>query len=487
MKLGGYIGPIIAILIPFLLFELLRNSSYDLRVAAPHGHFYIVSIAAVLAMAIGVAIGMAGSRLRSIKVIFLSLAFISLAGIFAIHGLSTPGFLHHLNHLPPISAQLSIILATFWLWLSSLSSDHVLVAYLSRWKNRLIFIWTAAIGIFGIAALMFPLIFDYIPLHQNPLKTVLTISVVALNGYTLVSYFRSYRYTKFPLQLAIVYSSCWFIVSQLIMAMGETWRLSWWLYHLLLLASMLLMITGFIKQFAAQRSVNQVIHSLFTVDPLERITNCISPSVKALILATESKDTYTAGHNFRVTMYALRIGEELKLPPEQLRALVQGAIVHDVGKINIPDSILNKPGALTDEERAVIETHPEKGYDMCRNLGFMKEELEVIRHHHERWDGKGYPARLKGESIPLLARIAAVADVYDALTSKRAYRQAWSHEEAVAFLNGQKGSHFDAACVEAWVRVCERDPQAYQYPAALLDEEVFVAGVKIHSPGNVAL
>lgn len=238
---------------------------------------------------------------------------------------------------------------------------------------------------------------------------------------------------------------------------------------MLLLVSMVVMLTGLFKQYAAaNHSMVMTIKALFTNDPIERITSSISSSVRQLIAVTETKDSYTAGHNFRVTMYALRLGEEMQLKPEQLRALSQGAIVHDVGKIHIPDVVLNKPGKLTYDERKLIETHPVKGYDMCKNLGFMKEELEIIRSHHERWDGTGYPDQLAGEQIPLLSRIVAVADVYDALTSHRAYRKAWSHDEAIQFLEENKNTHFDPRCVDVWVRACRRDSQIYEYPSIFI-------------------
>lgn len=157
-------------------------------------------------------------------------------------------------------------------------------------------------------------------------------------------------------------------------------------------------------------------------------------------------------------MYALELATELHIKPEQLRALAQGTIVHDVGKISVPDAILNKQGPLTSEERSIIEQHPAKGYEMCKALGFMMDELNIIRSHHERWDGTGYPDQLKGQNIPLLARIVAVADVYDALTSNRSYRQAWSHQDVIQLLIDGENSHFDEQCVEAWIRVCGKEP-----------------------------
>lgn len=234
---------------------------------------------------------------------------------------------------------------------------------------------------------------------------------------------------------------------------------------------MIVMITGLYRQYALKHSLSDAIRALFTTDPIERITNCLSPSVKALIVATESKDRYTAGHNFRVALYALKLAEELRLRPEQLRAVAQGTIIHDIGKIQIPDPILNKPGKLTPGEREVIEKHTVRGYEMCKNLGFMKDELSIIRSHHEKWDGSGYPDQLQGEQIPFMARIVAVADVYDALTSNRAYRTAWSHEEAISFLQKNSGTHFDPSCVEAWIQLCDRDSSVYQYPAMMIHED----------------
>lgn len=470
MRFRETLGPSTALVLPLIVFLYLKaNPLLDIKFTVPRGHFYIVSSVAVLAVIIAIAVGISGSRIRNIKVSFLALAFISLAETFSVHGLSTPEFLIHASHLPGVAAQASVLLASFWLWMSSISSDHWLIVRLSKWRGWLVPVWTLALGVIGLISLAFSHGMEWIPLDGLPLKWLSTVVIIVLNTMTGYRYYQSYRYSRFPLQAAIVYSCCWLVDAQLIIVIGESWRISWWLYHFLLLASMLVMVNGLIRQYAAHHSsMVMAIRSLFTNDPVERITSCLSPSVKGLVLATEAKDTYTAGHNFRVTMYALKLGEEMLLKPEQLRALSQGAIVHDVGKIKVPDSILNKPGRLTPEERSIIEMHPVEGYEMCRDLGFMKEELDIIRSHHEKWDGTGYPDQLQGEQIPLLSRIVAVADVYDALTSTRSYRKAWTHEEAIQFLKEHKGNHFDPQCVQAWISVSDRDPQVYQLPSNII-------------------
>jgi putative nucleotidyltransferase with HDIG domain len=471
MKRNALAGPALAVTIPYLLFELLRSGIIDdPYFKMPHGHFYIVSAVSFLALIISIAIAVAGRRLRNIKVTFLALSFISLAQMFSVHGLSTPHFILEQTHLPPVAAQLSMVLATVWLMGSSLPTDSKIVEFFAKHNKLLLPIWICVLLIFGIVSMNFPHMVDFIPITVKPLNWVFMFGTILLNIITMYRYYQSYRYTRFPLQISIVYSAAWLISSQLIMTLGDTWKLSWWMYHFLLLASMIVMLVGLMKQYAVKGTLTASLRALFTNDPFERISGSISPSVRDFVIATEQKDSYTAGHTFRVTMYALKLAEELRLKPEALRVISHGTLLHDVGKIRIPDSILNKPDRLTSEEREIIEKHPLYGYEMCRDLGIMLEELSIIRSHHEKWDGSGYPDKLAGEKIPFLARVVAVVDVYDALTSDRAYRKAWAHEEAMKFIEQQKGIHFDPICVAAWASLCDRNPEVYQYPAQTIKD-----------------
>jgi diguanylate cyclase (GGDEF)-like protein len=191
----------------------------------------------------------------------------------------------------------------------------------------------------------------------------------------------------------------------------------------------------------------------------------ISETVLGLIAATETRDQYTAGHNLRVAFYALELAKHFRLESQKLKSIFRGSIVHDIGKIGIPDALLNKPGALTTEERQIVEAHPQIGYDMCTQLGFSADELAVIRFHHEKWNGTGYPLGLKEEGIPLVARIVALADIYDALTSDRAYRNSWSHDETMNYIIQNSGILFDPACVEAWIASNQNSPLLERQPA----------------------
>ncbi|MBE9502286.1 MAG: HD domain-containing protein, partial [Chloroflexi bacterium] len=186
-------------------------------------------------------------------------------------------------------------------------------------------------------------------------------------------------------------------------------------------------------------------------DELVNVENAII----ALATAIEAKDPYTEGHVERVASYALTLGKEVRLAPWELRALHKAAILHDVGKIGVDESILLKPGSLTEEEFNQLKTHTIIGERICRPLGRNRLILEVIRHHHERYDGKGYPDGLAGEDIPIAARIMAVVDAYDALTSDRPYRARRSQEQAVEILKQEAGKQFDPKIATAFISLLE--------------------------------
>ena len=176
-------------------------------------------------------------------------------------------------------------------------------------------------------------------------------------------------------------------------------------------------------------------------------------TLTALMSALDARDRETEGHSTRVSRLACMLGEELGLNSHQLKALERGALLHDIGKIGIHDSILHKPGKLTDEEWRTMRIHPDIGARIVEGIPFLQDTLPVIRYHHERWDGTGYPLGLKGTDIPITARIFAVADVFDALTSSRTYRSKSSPGEAIQYLTDQAGSHFDPNIVHALTRL----------------------------------
>ncbi|SEO40417.1 HD-GYP domain-containing protein [Paenibacillus sp. OV219] len=469
MQLKGksVIGPILSVVLPIGVFEWVRSlGTKDVSIVVPAGHFHIVTIVAALAMLVAIGVGITGHRLRNIKVGFMSIAYLSLSGVFFLHGLTTPGFLMHEDYMPKIFAQLSVLLTSIWLALSAVSSDHWSVRQLSKSRVWLLPGWLILLGALCALTIGFPDAIDHLPLNINPYKWIAAAATCAACLWTMYRYWRANQHARIPLQQAIVYSTGFIVAAQYIILMGSAWKLSWWLYHFLLLGSLLTMLLGLVRQYFSKGSFSTSLRILFQSDPRAWLEAWITPSVHALIMATEARDSYTAGHNKRVALYALRLGEVMGLSKHQLQAIAHGGVVHDVGKLRVPDAILNKKGKLTAEERLVIERHPVSGYEICRQLGFLKDELSIIRSHHEKWDGTGYPDRLSGEGIPLLARIAAVADVYDALTSSRSYRLAMSHEDAMEIILTGSGVHFDPVCVKAWEKLASIDAQFFLEIAA---------------------
>lgn len=177
--------------------------------------------------------------------------------------------------------------------------------------------------------------------------------------------------------------------------------------------------------------------------------------IYALAATVDAKDSYTYGHSRKVSEYAVAAAEKLNLPHDQIANIRAASLLHDIGKVGVPDSILNKKEPLTDEEWKPIKGHPELGVEILRHVIDLANCLPAILHHHEHYDGSGYPAGLKGEKIPLEARVLAVADAYDAMTSPRPYREQLSMEEALKELKRCAGTQFDPDIVELFCKTIQ--------------------------------
>ena len=191
-------------------------------------------------------------------------------------------------------------------------------------------------------------------------------------------------------------------------------------------------------------------------DAFDKLENTYDQTLSALMSALDARDKETEGHSIRVGKVAYFLGKELNLSEEQLGSLQRGSLLHDIGKIGISDTILNKPGKLTDEEWEIMRQHPSIGREIVEGIPFLQDAITVVYGHHERWDGSGYPQALRGEEIPIEARIFAVADIFDALTSKRPYREEASESEALLYLKEQAGILLDPEVVAAFERLLKR-------------------------------
>lgn len=175
-------------------------------------------------------------------------------------------------------------------------------------------------------------------------------------------------------------------------------------------------------------------------------------TLRSLISIIEAKDPYTKGHTERVASYAMALANRLSFDEETLRTILFGSLLHDIGKMGVLDEIIQKPGPLTEEEWVLMRAHPVVGAQIVEKMEFLTGTIDIVRHHHESWNGKGYPDGLRGEGIPLLARVVTVADSFDAMTTDRPYRKALSLDEAVRRLEEASGIQFDAALVKVFVK-----------------------------------
>ncbi len=187
----------------------------------------------------------------------------------------------------------------------------------------------------------------------------------------------------------------------------------------------------------------------------QELTRSYAATVRALSNAVEARDAYTGRHAERVAAYGIEIARVLGMEGLDRPEVEFGFLLHDIGKVAVPDAILYKPGLLTGEERALMARHPVVGADILDGIEFLADAARVVRNHHERWDGSGYPDGLRGEEIPLVARVFAVADVLDALTTDRPYRRGLPLEEARAMIVEASGSHFDPAVVTAFQSISD--------------------------------
>lgn len=415
-------------------------------------HFWIVgsvSVGAAVACVLTVA---AARTLRETRLLFLALAFVSIGGIYSIHGLMTPGYVVSEFYMTvPLSGWISIAVASVFAALSAVDLPRRVDAFVQR----------AGIAIFAavvIANAAYMLIsfqmghwLDWLPSDDRRFQYAIAFGSMALFAFAIVRYWQAYRFARLPSQLAMVCALILLFEVAAMLLWGSVWHWSWWMYHVTYGAAFVVLFAGWAIEARRAHSLSAIADALALRDALAQLSRGEHHDVLELVDAIEAKDVATLGHVGRVAAYAMAIGKNLSLSAPQLRDLVLAAQMHDVGKLGVPDAILRKPAALTDDEYAEIKKHAPRGFEIARSVDSLRGIAPVIRAHHERLNGQGYPDGLRGDEIPLLARIIAVADTYDAMTSPRPYRPSRTHNEAVAELLRVAGTELDRRCVDAFL------------------------------------
>ncbi len=446
---------IAALAAPMIAFGvLLAVPAFDPRVMWMAFHFYAVSFTA-LAAALACGIVIASARtLQQTRLLFLGLAFFAIAGVFAVHGLETPGFLAERYHgSVSVSAWFSVAAGSAFVALSVVGLPARAERIVER--NGLAIFGGAVALITAYIALSVTVEswLDWVPIRNRSLQLGLGFAGMALIGFAIWRYYQAYLFARLPSQLAMVATLVLLLEVQAIILWGPAWHVSWWLYHGLYPIAFGVLFAGWAIEVRRSGTLRAIADALSMRDALAQLNKGLEEPILQLVDAIEIKDRETFGHVRRVSAHALAIGRRMGLSAGELRSLVVAAEMHDVGKISVPNSILVKPGPLTEEEFEVIKTHASRGYEIAQQVEALRDLAVIIRCHHERLDGSGYPDGLVGEEIPLLARIVAVADVYDAMTSNRPYRDGMSHMEAMAEILRGRGVTLDARCVDALVAI----------------------------------
>ncbi len=440
-----------------LLIALLRAPGLsELEFYAPAFHFYVVSAASLLAAAVCAVLVLSARSIRQTRILFLALCFFSLGMIFAVHGLTTPGHLYnHFTAALERSPWLSTLAGGFFAALSVVSIPRVMERTRLRVPEITFAFCTGLIVAYSAISLAFPDWLTGFPTTEAWFRHLLSAVTIALLSFAAWRYFQSYLFARLPAQLAVGVGLLFLAEAQVSLDLGEVYYASWWTYHGLFLAAFVAVLGGWTWELLRAKDVRSIAEAIAMRDALTQLNRGRPYPLVTLADQIENHDLETFRHVDRVAACAYAISREMDFGPGRLRDLVLAAQMHDIGKIGLPPYILTKPGKLTDEEWEQIKLHPGKGCEIVERVRGLKDIATVIRHHHERFDGSGYPDAAAGDAIPLEARIISVADTLDALTSERPYRGAMSLAEAREEVLRVSGSQLDPVCVQALLKVLE--------------------------------
>ena len=410
-------------------------------------HFAAVGASAAAATAASLALTIAGARRGDGRTVLIGTAFSVMAALLVVHGVATPGFLVDSNGVIKFSGAATLPVGGALLALCTVRALRRPAAVKPLlWLQGVLLAGVLALGAVG---LLYPSVVPRVPETNSPAALVTLAVGLGFYGLIAMRAIRTYLFTRRLADLAVVLGLGWLAAALVAALTLDRQMLGWWLGHgleVLGIAAVGVPVALDLHRGAQSRPL---LGDLSAAELVAQEEAFLGAQVRALMQRLAGKDEYTEEHTRRVALRAVQVGEKLGLAPGRLRRLAVGGLLHDMGKLSVPDAILKKPGKLTDEEFAVVRRHPEWGDKLLSELGFDAGVRRLVLDHHERLDGAGYPRGLTESELDCETRILAACDVYDALISTRVYREAWSEERALALLEEQSGTAFDARIVAA--------------------------------------
>ncbi len=447
----------VLVLVPVAMLVVFKTyPRTDLMWFSPGWHLVIVAGIAACALLAAFAALVTAARSGQPNIIWLGIGCVAVGLGMLGHGLTTPGvFGHAYNQWVGRLPYLAMCVFALCLFAAGRSPSWGPNRFIARHPMPAIVVPTLTIAALVAIVSARPTALNGVTAYtwEENAFDVVAILTVALLAFVVRTHWTRWHLGHDVFQFAVVLAATASIAAIVAFEHGQFAHVSWWDYHGYLMAGFGGAVYAVFRRRGDERSLTELLNSAFVDDPFEHIVSGYPEALRSLVRAVEVKDTYTHGHSQRTARMAVELGMSMGLAPDHLRVIARGAYLHDVGKIGIPDNILNKPDKLTPEEWKVIQTHPQLGFELASAAPSLKEALPVILHHHERIDGGGYPRGLAGTDIPLEARVVAVADVWDALTSDRAYRKGWAPDMALAHIRDGAGTHFDPLVVDALVRL----------------------------------
>jgi HD-GYP domain-containing protein (c-di-GMP phosphodiesterase class II) len=429
-------------------------------------HFAVVTAAGIAAFAAAIALTVAGVRRGDGRAIIVGAGFTSMSSMLVVHALATPTILIGSNGLVQLAGALNLPVGAAVLALSA----HPALRRPSTMKPLLVVqgLVLVAIAIVATVGLADP---GAVPIMPGPGGRAADVVIAfGLLAFGLLAYRagRTFLLTRRRGDLGVVIGVAWLACALAGLLTFGYDMVGFWIAHLFEVGGLVLVGLPVALDLRRGAQSYPLAGDLSAVRLVAEEEAFLGPRVRALLVRLAEKDDYTEAHTRAVSLLAVQIGERLGLSPLRLRTLALGALLHDMGKLSVPDEILQKPGPLTDEEFDVIRKHPVWGDELLAELGgFAPGVHKLVLNHHERLDGKGYPNRLTADELDIETRILTVCDVYDALVSKRVYRDAWSQERALGLLHEETGTAFDADCVAALEAVLAGAPESQPAAAPL--------------------